>query len=249
MRDFLIAMRQALTHRRWKRIQSEDEQVGKGRRWQTRSKKGKGRSQSADIFRISEHEILHGVEHGILEDDEFEDFYSSSHASASLSVQMPADSSIQQQQQQQQQPQAISPSATNPFAAPRPSASVEQATTYGDDDEGSHTWAGRPNVSDGGMGYDDNDEQATTQRQGSRIPSASHREGPVSVGAARRPSKVPILESETLGVPKKEMSGRASPLGEGRPKGSPSPPVPESWGGDLAGGKAHANRVTTIVLL
>ena len=91
------------------------------------------------------------------------------------------------------------------------------------------------------MGYDDdddNDEQATTQRQGSRIPSASHREGPVSVGAARRPSKVPILESETLGVPKKEMSGRASPLGEGRPKGSPSPPVPESTGGRLGRGQS-----------
>ena len=32
------------------RIQSKDGHVGKGRRWQTQSKKGKGRSQSVDVL-------------------------------------------------------------------------------------------------------------------------------------------------------------------------------------------------------
>ena len=181
-----------------------------------------------DMFRINEHDILQCVEYENFEDEVFEDVCSSHHASSSVSAQVPADSTSQQQRQQQ--PQATSPSVPDPFAAPRPSASAEQAaphdpfasprpqTTYGDDV--------------------DDDEQATTQRQGSRISSARRRGGPVFMGAARRPSKVLILESETLGVPTREMSGPASPLGEGRPTGSPSPQVAEGTGGRV--GRGHS---------
>ena len=69
---------------------------------------------------------------------------------------------------------------------------------------------------------DDDDKQATTTTAGLAILSASHRGGPVSVGAARTPSKVLIPESKVLGVPEKEMSGLASAWGEGRPTGSPA---------------------------
>ena len=84
---------------------------------------------------------------------------------------------------------------------------------------------------------DDNDKQAATTA-GLAPPSTSHRGGIVSVGSARTPSKVPILESKTLGVPQKEMVGQPSPWGEGRPTGSPSPPVPESTGGRLGRGQS-----------
>ena len=85
---------------------------------------------------------------------------------------------------------------------------------------------------------DDIDKQTTTTTAGLAILSASHRGGPVLVGAARRPSKVLIPESKTLGVPQKEMVGQPSPWGEGRPTGSPSPPVPESTGGRLGRGRS-----------
>ena len=51
--------------------------------------------------------------------------------------------------------------------------------------------------------YDDG-KKATTTTAGLAPSSASHRGGTVFVGAARRLSKVLILESENLGVPQKE---------------------------------------------
>ena len=59
------------------------------------------------------------------------------------------------------------------------------------------------------------------------------------MGAARRPSKVLILESETLGVPKKEMSGPASPLGEAY---EPSPPAAQTRSASRAGGRRGRGR-------
>ena len=61
-------------------------------------------------------------------------------------------------------------------------------------------------------------------------------------GAARRPSKVLIPESKIFGVPQKEMSGLASSLGEGRPTGTPSPPVAEGTGGRLGWGHRPSSR-------
>ena len=82
------------------RIHNQDEHAGKGGRWKaTPGTVGKGRIQTADIFRIHEHDILQGVEDENLEDDMSEDLYDSHCASISLGVPLLVGSRKQQQQQ------------------------------------------------------------------------------------------------------------------------------------------------------
>ena len=95
---------------------------------------------------------------------------------------------------------------------------------------------------------DDDDKQATATTTGlARLdPGLAIRGADVLVGSRQSPvdgmPEAEILASKTRGVPKKEMSGLASPLGERGPAGPASPPVAKSNGGRRGRGRSPSGQ-------